>query len=365
MKNKVTVIGAGNVGASTALYIAERGLADVTLIDRPEMDGMPQGKALDMEEAAPLWHKGVRMTGSTNLADVAGSDVVVMTAGFPRKPGMSRTDLLKANADIIKPAAEAVKQYAPNAYVVVVTNPLDVMAWYFSHTAGFPRKPGMSRTDLLKANADIIKPAAEAVKQYAPNAYVVVVTNPLDVMAWYFSHITGFPANRVIGMAGILDSARFRAFLAMELGVSGADIQAMVLGGHGDSMVPVTQYTVAGGIPVSELIPADRLTQIVQRTRDGGAEIVKLLKTGSAYYAPAMSAVEMVEAILLDQKRLVPCSVALNGEYGLKDLFIGVPIVLGGKGVERIVSLKLSEADQAALHKSAKDVADMIAELKS
>lgn len=310
MKNKVTVIGAGNVGASTALYIAERGLADVTLIDRPEMDGMPQGKALDMEEAAPLWHKGVRMTGSTNLADVAGSDVVVMTAGFPRKPGMSRTDL-------------------------------------------------------LKANADIIKPAAEAVKQYAPNAVVVVVTNPLDVMAWYFAHITGFPANRVIGMAGILDSARFRAFLAMELGVSGGDIQAMVLGGHGDSMVPVTKYTVAGGIPVEELIPADRLAQIVQRTRDGGAEIVKLLKTGSAYYAPAMSAVEMVEAILLDQKRLVPCSVALNGEYGLKDLFIGVPIVLGGKGVERIVTLKLSDADQAALNKSAKDVADMIAELKS
>jgi malate dehydrogenase len=263
-----------------------------------------------MEEAAPLWHKGVRMTGSTNLADVAGSDVVVMTAGFPRKPGMSRTDL-------------------------------------------------------LKANADIIKPAAEAVKQYAPNAIVVVVTNPLDVMAWYFAHITGFPANRVIGMAGILDSARFRAFLAMELGVSGADIQAMVLGGHGDSMVPVTKYTVAGGIPVEELIPADRLAQIVQRTRDGGAEIVKLLKTGSAYYAPAMSAVEMVEAILLDQKRLVPCSVALNGEYGLKDLFIGVPIVLGGKGVEKIVTLKLSDADQAALNKSAKDVADMIAELKS
>lgn len=310
MKNKVTVIGAGNVGASTALYIAERGLADVTLIDRPEMDGMPQGKALDMEEAAPLWHRGVRMTGSTDLADVAGSDVVVMTAGFPRKPGMSRTDL-------------------------------------------------------LKANADIIRPAAEAVKQYAPNAIVVVVTNPLDVMAWYFAHITGFPANRVIGMAGILDSARFRAFLAMELGVSGGDIQAMVLGGHGDSMVPVTKYTVAGGIPVEELIPADRLAQIVQRTRDGGAEIVKLLKTGSAYYAPAMSAVEMVEAILLDQKRLVPCSVALNGEYGLKDLFIGVPIVLGGKGVERIVSLKLSDADQAALNKSAKDVADMIAELKS
>ena len=309
MKNKVAVIGAGNVGASAALFIAERGLADVTLIDRPEQEGMPQGKALDMEEAAPLWHKGVRMTGATDLSAVKGSDVVVMTAGFPRKPGMSRSDLLKANAEIVKPAAEAVKQHAPNAIVVVVTNPLDVMAWYFGHVSGLPRE-------------------------------------------------------RVIGMAGILDSARFRAFLSMELGISGADIQAMVLGGHGDSMVPVTRYTVAGGVPVEELIAPDRLAQIVQRTRDGGAEIVKLLKTGSAYYAPAMSAVEMVEAILLDQKRLVPCSVSLKGEYGLHDLFIGVPIILGGKGMEKIVELKLSDADKAALHKSAKDVADMIAELK-
>jgi malate dehydrogenase len=308
VKNKVAVIGAGNVGASTALYLAERGLADVVLIDRPEMEGMPQGKALDMQESAPLWHKGGRFEGASDLAAVKGSDVIVMTAGFPRKPGMSRSDLLKANADIIRPAAEAVKKNAPNAIVVVVTNPLDVMAWLFWKTTGFAR-------------------------------------------------------NRVVGMAGILDSARFRAFLAMELGISGADIQAMVLGGHGDSMVPMPRFTTAGGIGVSELIAPDRLQQIIQRTRDGGAEIVKLLKTGSAYYAPAMSAVEMVEAILTDQKRLVPCSVLLEGEYGLKDLFIGVPVVLGAGGVEKIVSLKLTAEETAALHKSGKDVADMIAEL--
>src|SRR5436190_2628204 len=252
MKNKVAVIGAGNVGASAALYVAERGLGDVVLIDRPEMEGMPQGKALDMQQTAPLWHKGCRLEGASDLAAVAGADLVIMTAGFPRKPGMSRSDLLKANADIIRPAAEAVKQHAPNAYVVVVTNPLDVMAYLF----------------------------------------------------W---KVSGFPKRRVVGMAGILDSARFRAFLGMELGVSAADVQAMVLGGHGDSMVPLPRYTTVGGIAVSELIPADRLNTIIQRTRDGGAEIVKLLKTGSAYYAPAMCAVEMAEAILTDQKRLVPC----------------------------------------------------------
>ena len=306
MNRKVTVIGAGNVGATAALYLAERGIADVTLVDIVE--GMPQGKALDMQQATPLWHTGGRITGANDLAAVAGSDVVIMTAGFPRKPGMSRSDLLKANADIIRPAADAVKKQAPNAYVVVVTNPLDVMTYLF----------------------------------------------------W---KLTGFPANRVMGMAGILDSARFRAFIGLELGVSAADVQAMVLGGHGDSMVPLPRYTTVGGIAISELIPPDRLAAIIQRTRDGGAEIVKLLKTGSAYYAPAMSAVEMATAILTDQKRLVPCSVLLDGQYGLRDLFIGVPVMIGAKGVEKVVELELSAEEAAALRKSGKDVADMIAEL--
>jgi malate dehydrogenase len=306
VKHKVAVIGAGNVGASTALYLAERGLADVVLIDIVE--GMPQGKALDMQQATPLWHKGGRIEGANDLAALKGADLVVMTAGFPRKPGMSRSDLLKANADIVRPAAEAVKKHALDATVIVVTNPLDVMTHLF----------------------------------------------------W---KVCGFPKHRVMGMAGILDSARFRAFIALELGISASDVQAMVLGGHGDSMVPLPRYTTVGGITVTELIPAERLGQIVQRTRDGGAEIVKLLKTGSAYYAPAMSAVEMAEAILTDQKRLVPCSVLLQGEYGMKDLFIGVPVVIGGKGVEKIIELKLTADELAALQKSGADVAAGIGEL--
>ena len=306
MNRKVAVIGAGNVGASAALFIAERGLADVVLIDIVE--GMPQGKSLDMTQAAPLWHQGVKVEGANDLSAVRGADVVVMTAGFPRKPGMSRTDLLKANADIVRPAAEAVKQHAPNAMVVVVTNPLDVMAWLF----------------------------------------------------W---KVTGFPKQRVMGMAGILDSTRFRAFVAMELGVSGGDVQAMVLGGHGDSMVPLPRFTTVGGIPITELIPATRIAEIAKRTCDGGAEIVKLLKTGSAYYAPAMSAVEMTHALLTDQKRCVPCSVLLEGEYGMRNLFVGVPVVIGARGVEKIVELKLNPEELQALQASGKTVAESIAEL--
>ncbi len=307
MNRRVAIIGAGNVGASTALYLAERGLADVVLVDIVE--GMPQGKALDMTQTTPLWHKGGRVEGANDLAAVKGADLVIMTAGFPRKPGMSRSDLLKANADIVRPAAEAVKRHAPGATVVVVTNPLDVMAWLF----------------------------------------------------W---HVSGLPKSRVIGMAGILDSARLRAFISLELGVSPADVQAMVLGGHGDSMVPLPSCTTVGGIAIDRLLPAERVTALCERTRAGGGEIVKLLKTGSAYYAPAMCAVEMAEAILTDQKRLVPCSVYLEGEYGLKDLFVGVPILLGAKGVEKIVELDLSADERAALQKSGKDVAEMIAELK-
>ena len=306
MNRKVAIIGAGNVGASTGLYLAERALADVVLID--VVEGVPQGKALDMVQTTPLWHKGARIEGANDLAAVKGADVIVMTAGLPRKPGMSRSDLLKVNADIVRPVAEAVKQHAPGAFVVVITNPLDVMTWLF----------------------------------------------------W---KVSGFPKHRVMGMAGMLDSARMRAFIALELGLSPTDVQAMVLGGHGDSMVPLPRYTTVGGITVSQLVPADRLAAISDRTRNAGAEIVKLLKTGSAYYSPAMCAVEMVEAILTDQKRLVPCSVMVSGEYGMKDLFVGVPIVLGGKGIEKIVQLDLAPEELAALQKSGKEVADMIAEL--
>ena len=296
---KVAVIGAGNVGATTAQRIAEAQLADVALIDI--IEGMPQGKALDLAEAAPVLGADAALAGSNDLADVAGSDVVVITAGLPRKPGMSRDDLLKKNAAIVGGVVDAVKQHAPDSILVIVSNPLDVMTY----------------------------------------------------LAWKRS---GFPRERVVGMAGVLDSARFACFIAEELGVSTKDIRAMVLGGHGDSMVPLPRYTCVSGIPVTDLIAADRLEALIERTRNGGAEIVSLLKTGSAFYAPSASVAAMVAAILKDEKRILPACVVLQGEYGLNDLCAGVPVKLGAGGVQQIVELQLREEELAALRNSAEKV---------
>lgn len=308
MKYKVSVIGGGgNVGASVGTYMAEKNLADVVFIDI--LDGVPQGKALDLTQTAPVRGSNALLTGSNDLADVKDSDIVILTAGLPRKPGMSRSDLLKSNMEIVHSAATAVKTHAPNSTLIVVTNPLDVMTYL---------------------------------------AYKV----------------TGFPKQRVMGMAGMLDSARFRAFVAMELNVAAVDIQAMVLGGHGDSMVPLPRYTTVAGIPITELMPAEAIERISKRTRGGGGEIVKLLKTGSAFYAPAACAVEMACSIMLDEKRLMPCSVYLDGEYGLKDVFLGVPVVLGSGGVERVIELGLGADEKQSLHTSADAVKKDLAELE-
>lgn len=296
---KVTVIGAGQVGATTAQRIGEAELADVMLVDI--IEGMPQGKALDLAEAAPVVGADATFSGSNDLAAMAGSRIVVVTAGITRKPGMSREDLLKKNSEIV---------------------------------AGL----------------------ADAIAQHAPQSTVIVVSNPLDVMTWVTHRRTGFPKNRVMGMAGVLDAARFSAFLAMELGISVRDIRAMVLGGHGDSMVPLPRYTTVGGIPVTELIPDGRLAQIIQRTRDGGAEIVGLLKTGSAFYAPSAAVVAMVAAILRDEKRILPACVLLEGEYGLSGVFLGVPVKLGSDGVEDVIELKLLPEEREALRASAEKV---------
>ena len=304
---KISVIGAGNVGASAALYLAEAELGDVTLVDI--LEGVAKGKALDLLEAGPVRGYDSMVEGSGDMKAVAGSDLIIVTAGLPRKPGMSRTDL-------------------------------------------------------LKANADIVRGIAQAIKQHAPKAFVITVTNPLDVMTYLTYRVTGFPRERVIGMAGVLDSARFRAFLAMEIGVSVEDIQAMVLGGHGDTMVPILSNATVSGVPVAKFVGKDRLGEIVQRTRDGGAEIVKLLQTGSAFYAPAASAVQMAEAILKDKKRLVPACAFLQGEYGFNDIYLGVPCLLGSRGVEKIVELDLTAEEKAALAKSAEDVKKGIADLE-
>jgi malate dehydrogenase len=304
---KVGIIGGGNVGATCAYVVASRGMADVALYDI--LPGVPAGKALDMTQVGPVLGFDGRITGSDDVSVIAGSEVVVVTAGFPRKPGMDRMDLLKKNADIAKAAGQALAQHAPDAVVIVVTNPLDVMTWVVQHTSGFP-------------------------------------------------------ASRVLGMAGVLDSARFSAFLAMELRCSPKDVRAMVLGGHGDTMVPLPRFSTVNGVPIPELLPKDRIQAISDRTRNGGAEIVKLLGTGSAYYAPAASAAAMVEAVLGDTGRLLPCSAWLTGQYGLKDVYCGVPVHVGAGGVQRIVELPLDATERKMLHDSAATVTKGIAEVK-
>src|SRR5262244_3425555 len=298
-RKKVTVVGGGFVGSTTAQRIADMELADVVLTDI--LDGPPAGKGLDMMETAPITRTDVNAIGiSTANGDysaTAGSDVVVITAGFPRKPGMSRDDLLKANYDVVKAVVE-----------------------------------------------QIVK--------HSPNCIIIVVTNPLDAMAQLTFKVSGFPKQRVMGMAGVLDTARFRTFIAQELGVSVRDVQAFVLGGHGDTMVPLARLSTVAGVPLPELIPAERLAEIVQRTRDGGAEIVNLLKQGSAYYAPSASVLQMIDAILLDKKMIMPCSVLLEGEYGINGLFVGVPAKLGAQGVEEVIQFELNAQESAALRKS-------------
>ena len=302
MDKKVTVIGAGNVGATAAQRLAEKELCDVVLVDIVE--GVPQGKALDLAEAAPIEKHDAHLTGANAYDATAGSDIVIITAGIPRKPGMSRDDLLSTNAGIVKKVTQEVAARSPEAILIIVSNPLDAMC----HVA-------------------------------------------FDA--------SRFPKQRVIGMAGVLDSARFRAFIAMELNVSVENTHAFVLGGHGDTMVPLPRYSSVAGIPITELMSTERIEALVQRTRNGGAEIVGLLKTGSAFYAPASAAVEMAESILKDKKKVLPCAAYLQGEYGIKDLFIGVPVKLGAKGIEQVIEIKLSSEENAALQKSAAAVQEL------
>jgi malate dehydrogenase len=307
MKFKVTVVGAGNVGATTAQRIAEKGYADVALVDI--IEGVPQGKSLDLMEAGPVEGYDARLVGSNSYDVTDNSDIVVITAGLPRKPGMSRDDLLMKNYEIVKSVTEQVAHRSPKSILVVVSNPLDAMCQVALRVSGFPRE-------------------------------------------------------RVMGMAGILDSARFRTFIAMELGVSVDNVHALVMGGHGDTMVPLPRFSTVAGVPITELMNGDTIGRLVQRTRDGGAEIVSLLKTGSAYYAPSAAAVEMVDSILLDRKKILPCAAYLQGEYGIKDLFVGVPVKLGSRGIEKIFELKLTNEERAMLQKSADSVAELVKVMK-
>jgi malate dehydrogenase len=304
MRKKVTIVGAGNVGATAAHWLASKELSDVVLLD--VIEGVPQGKGLDLLEAMPIEKRDCAIVGTNDYADSANSDIVVITAGIARKPGMSRDDLLNTNAKIM---------------------------------------------------ADVI---AQVVKT-SPNAILIIVSNPLDAMAQAAFKHSGFPRERVLGMAGVLDSARFRTFIAEELKVSVENVTAFVLGGHGDTMVPLPRYSTVAGIPITELLDEATLARLVQRTRDGGAEIVKYLKTGSAYYAPAAAAIEMVEAILKDKKKILPCAAYLTGEYGIDGLYVGVPCKLGEKGLEQIIEIKLTADEQAALQKSADSVKELCA----
>jgi malate dehydrogenase len=307
MRKKITVVGGGNVGASAAVNLAAKELGDVVLVD--VVEGVPQGKGLDMAQMGPVEGYDVEITGANDYGPTANSDVVVITAGLARKPGMSRDDL-------------------------------------------------------LLANYEVVKSVTEQVVKHSPNAILVLVTNPLDAMCTVAHHVSKFPKNRVIGMAGVLDSARFRTFIARELSVSVENVTAVVLGGHGDTMVPIVRLSNVSGIPLTELIPAERLAAIVDRTRNGGAEIVKYLKTGSAYYAPSASAVEMVESILKDKKKILPCAALLEGEYGIHGLFVGVPVKLGANGVEKIYEIKLTDEEKAMLAKSAGAVKELVDVLK-
>jgi malate dehydrogenase len=303
VEKKIAVIGAGNVGASAALYLAEANVADVVLLD--VVEGMPQGKALDLTEAGPVRGYNSRLTGSNDYKDLEGCNLVVVTAGVARTPGMSREDLLSKNSGILDKVVEGIMGNCPETMILVVSNPLDIMTY---HT--------------LKKS--------------------------------------GLPKNRVFGQAGVLDSTRFRSFVAMELGVALTDTQAMVMGGHGDTMVPLPRYTTVSGIPISELMPENRVQALIERTRKGGGEIVQLLKSGSAYYAPAAATVDMVKAVVRDEKKLLPASVLLEGQYGLKDICIGVPVVLGAGGVERIIELGLDKEELAALHNSAETYREIL-----
>lgn len=306
--HKVSVIGAGHVGATAVYYIAEKNLADIVMVD--VVEGLPQAKAMDYLHAAPMRKYSVHISGTNDYKDIADSDVVVITAGIPRKPGMDRMDLMKINVNIAKQASQAIAEYAPNAIVIVVSNPLDIIAMVTLQESGFALK-------------------------------------------------------RVIGMAGVLDATRFRYFIAEHLGVSPGDVMAMVLGGHGDSMVPLSRYTRVNGVPVTELIEPDVLEGLISRTRTGGGEIVSLLKQGSAFYAPAASVAKMVESIVKDEKRVVPVSAYLRGEYGYDDIFLGVPVLLGKNGAEKIIQLDLTPEEKSALDASAKAVADGVTTLRS